>query len=74
MLKHVSDAPFHYLVGGILIAAILAWALATTADARRARNAVRGAAIGAGAGALVNGGRGARTGAVAGALVGATRR
>ena len=44
------------------------------AEARRAKNAARGAIIGAGVGAIVDGGRGARTGAIAGALVGATKK
>jgi hypothetical protein len=48
--------------------------LASAAEARRARNAVKGGAIGAGVGALVDGSSGARTGLAAGALIGAVRR
>lgn len=65
--------PVRLLMGTALIAAVLMGALATTADARRARNAIQGAAIGAGVGAVVDGGSGARTGAAVGAVVGATR-
>jgi len=56
-----------------LVSAFLVVLIIPSADARRARNAARGALLGAGVGALVDGGRGARTGAAAGALVGALR-
>jgi hypothetical protein len=55
----------------LLIVMVLASVFTMTADARRARNAVVGAAIGTGIGALVDGSPGARTGAVVGAIVGA---
>ena len=62
-----------FLIAGLLIATFITLAIATTADARRARRTVQGAAIGAGVGAVVNGGRGARRGAAAGAIIGAVR-
>lgn len=57
-----------------LVSALACMILASSADARRARNAVIGGTIGAGVGALVDGGSGARTGAAAGALIGAVAR
>lgn len=44
------------------------------AEARRARDLARGAAIGAGVGVLVDGGRGVLAGATAGVLVAAISR
>lgn len=66
----------HYrpFLGYMLLAFGLMVVFATMAEARRARNAVRGAAIGAGVGALIDGGQGARTGAAAGAVAGAIVR
>ncbi|QIG50952.1 hypothetical protein G5V57_26410 [Nordella sp. HKS 07] len=66
----MTNALFRYLSVGFLSAAILASILVPNADARRARNAVTGAAIGAGLGAIMDGGRGAAQGAAVGALVG----
>ncbi len=57
-----------------LIATMTFAMLASTAEARRARDAVIGGTIGAGVGALVDGSSGARTGAAAGALIGAIAR
>lgn len=62
-----------HLVGGALIAAVLLSLGVTDAEARRARNAVTGAAVGAGVGAVVDGSSGARTGAAVGAVVGAVQ-
>lgn len=74
MLMHSNTPRIRSAFAGSLIAISLIAVLATVADARTARNAVRGAAIGAGIGALVDGGQGARTGAAAGAIVGAVSR
>lgn len=60
-------------IAALLVATIVILALIETADARRARRTVQGAAIGAGVGAIVDGGRGARRGAVAGGIIGAVR-
>ena len=73
MFGQVSNTHCRIVISGVLITAFLMLLFATAADARRARRAVGGAAIGAGVGAIVNGGRGARTGAAAGALIGAIR-
>lgn len=73
MIGQISNLHYRFVISGVLITAFLMLVIATTADARRARRAVGGAAIGAGVGAIVNGGRGARTGAAAGALIGAIR-
>jgi hypothetical protein len=68
-VPHPTSAIAVVLVGTITMAM-----LASTAEARRARNAVIGGTIGAGVGALVDGSSGARTGAAAGALIGAVAR
>ncbi len=73
MFKKRTDAQYRFLLGLLLITAILASVFVTTADARRARDAARGAAIGAGIGAIVDGGRGVGRGAAVGAILGATR-
>ena len=73
MIGKMSNVHYRIVISGVLITAFLMLVIVTTADARRARRAVGSAAIGAGVGALVNGGRGARTGAAAGAIIGAVR-
>ena len=73
MLKLGLNIHCRYLMAGFLTAALLMLAMATAADARRARPAVSGAAIGAGVGAIVGGSNGARRGAAAGAIIGAVR-
>ncbi len=73
MFKQRIKAHHRSMIAVLLVAAFLVTVIVPTADARRARNVVTGAAVGAGVGALVDGGRGARTGAVAGAIVGAVR-
>lgn len=62
------------VMSAALFASIAFTAFTSSAEARRARNAVIGGTIGAGVGALVDGGSGARTGAAAGALIGAVAR
>lgn len=69
----MTKALFRHLSVSLLSAAFLASILMSTADARRPRNIVTGAAIGAGLGAIMNGGSGAGQGAAVGALVGAIR-
>ncbi len=73
MIGQISNLHCRIVISGVLITAFLMLLFATAADARRARRAVSGAAIGAGEGAIVNGGRGARRGAAAGAIIGAVR-
>lgn len=73
MANHNLHPSYRWL-GAVLIATFAFTLVASEADARRARNAVIGGAIGAGVGALVDGGSGARTGAAAGALIGAVKR
>lgn len=67
----MNNTLFRYIFVSAMSAAILASLLITTADARRPRNIVTGAAIGAGLGAVMNGGRGAGQGAAVGAVIGA---
>ncbi len=74
MLNHLGFRRYQSLIGASLIAAVVITLIASEADARRARNMVLGGTIGAGVGALVDGGSGARTGAAAGALIGAVAR
>ncbi len=73
MLKKGFNAQLRHLIGGFLITALLVSLTATTVYARGKR-ALKGAAIGAGIGAIVNGGKGAKKGAAAGALVGAVTK
>ena len=73
MFKQQYRLHYRSILALFLVAVFLVSVIAPTADARRPRNAITGAALGAGAGALVDGGSGARTGAVAGAIVGAIR-
>lgn len=58
-----------------MLAMCIVASMVTAADAnRRVQNSVRGAAVGAGVGALIDGGQGPRTGAAVGAIYGAVRR
>jgi hypothetical protein len=70
MVKQRLNAQYPLLLGLLLSAAVLVSVFATEADARRARNTASGVAIGAGVGALVDGGRGAVRGGAIGALIG----
>lgn len=65
---------YRFLLGVFLIAAISVSVFVTAADARRARNTASGLAIGAGIGALADGGRGAVRGGAIGALIGSVVR
>lgn len=73
MISQTSNVQYRFVISGVLITAFFVMVIVTVADASRARRAVTGGAIGAGVGAIVNGGSGARTGAAAGALIGAIR-
>ncbi len=74
MVLQSNFQKLQWVMSVALVAAFACTMLASSADARRARNAVIGGTIGAGVGALVDGGSGARTGAAAGALIGAVAR
>lgn len=74
MVKERSNAQYRFLLGLLLSTAVLASVFVTEADARRTRNTVSGIAIGAGIGALVDGGQGAVRGGAIGALIGSVVR
>lgn len=73
MLRQRINMHFRSTLALLLVTAFLMSLMAPSADARRGRNAITGAALGAGAGAIVGGGSGARRGAVAGGIIGAIR-